>query len=72
MVAIYGLLCAVPIVEWDGSTKAGSKWDGSHHTSTVEQLTSLSHRTLGENGVSFIQCHVVGKISFSFLLLLIQ
>lgn len=41
-------LYTVPIVEWDAVSKP--KWDGAHHSSTVEQLTSVSHRSLGENG----------------------
>ena len=50
-------VCIAPVVEWDsggggggGGGKVGTKWDGSHHSSTVEQLTSLSRRSLGENG----------------------
>lgn len=41
----------MPVVEWDaGGGKVGTKWDGSHRSNAVEQLTSLSHMSLGENG----------------------
>lgn len=46
------LLHIVAVVDWDsGGGKVGTVWDGAPHSSTVEQLTSLSRRALGENGV---------------------
>ena len=47
------LLRVVAVVDWDsggGAGKVGTKWDGAPHSSTMEQLTSLSRRALGENG----------------------
>lgn len=46
-------LCAERIVELvSGGSRVGPKWDGAHHSTTVEQLTNLSRRALGENGMN--------------------
>ena len=47
---VSAVFAVVPVVEWDATTKVCPKWDGAHHGSTVEQLTSLTRRSLGENG----------------------
>ena len=44
------VLRVVAVVDWDSGGKVGTKWDGAPHSSTVEQLTSLSRRALGDNG----------------------
>jgi hypothetical protein len=51
MAVFIAINIIVAVVDWDsGGGKVGTKWDGAPHSSTVEQLTSLTRRALGENG----------------------